>query len=96
MADVVFDLEKSVTAEEVNAMLKAKSEGELKGIMGYTDEPLVSTDFRGEEHTCVIDGLSTIVVDGKMLRVVAWYDNEWGYARRVCDLIDLLIDKGSF
>ena len=96
LADVVFDLEKSVTAEEVNAMLKAKSEGELKGIMGYTDEPLVSTDFRGEEHTCVIDGLSTIVVDGKMLRVVAWYDNEWGYAGRVCDLIDLLIDKGSF
>ena len=96
LADVVFDLEKDVTAEEINAMLKEKSEGALKGIMGYTDEPLVSTDFRGEENTCVIDALSTIVVDGRMLRVVAWYDNEWGYARRVCDLIDMLIEKKSF
>lgn len=96
LADVVFDLEKSVTAAEVNAMLKEKAEGELKGIIGYTEEPLVSTDFRGEENTCVIDALSTIVVDGKMLRVVAWYDNEWGYSRRVCDLINLMVDKGSF
>lgn len=96
LSDVVFNLKKEVTVDQVNDMLREKAATEMKGFMGYTDEPLVSVDFKGEENTCVIDGPSTMVIDGKMLRVVAWYDNEWGYSGRVCDLINIMIDKGSF
>lgn len=95
LSDVVFELEKAVTVEEVNSMLKEKAEGELKGFMGYSEEPLVSVDYKGEQNTCVIDALSTLVIDQTMLRVVAWYDNEWGYAGRISDLIQLMIKRGG-
>jgi len=86
VVDLNVELEKNVTAEEVNAALKAASENELKGILGYCDEPLVSTDFNGEEQSSVVDALSTMVIEGNMLKVVSWYDNEWGYTCRIFDL----------
>ncbi|MGI6206019.1 MAG: type I glyceraldehyde-3-phosphate dehydrogenase [Anaerovoracaceae bacterium] len=93
LTDVVFDISKKVTVEEVNGMLKEQAEGPMKGFMGYSDEPLVSVDYKGEENTCVIDALSTLVIDETMLRVVAWYDNEWGYSGRICDLVNLIAEK---
>ena len=80
------ELEEKVTAEEVNALLKAASEGEMKGILGYSDKPLVSIDYNGDSRSSIVDGLSTMVMDDTMLKVMAWYDNEWGYSCRVIDL----------
>jgi glyceraldehyde 3-phosphate dehydrogenase len=94
VVDIVFDLKKETTKEEVNAVLKKASEGELKGIMAYTEEPLVSIDFKEDAHSSTIDALSTMVIDGKMLKVLSWYDNEWGYSNRVVDLIGYVIKKG--
>ena len=86
LVDVVFELEEKVTAEEVNALFKAASEGEMKGILGYSDKPLVSIDYNGDDRSSIVDGLSTMVMDDTMLKVMAWYDNEWGYSCRVVDL----------
>jgi len=83
-----------VTVEEVNAALKEASEGKLKGILGYSDEPLVSTDYIGDKHSGTVDALSTDVIDGNVLKVIAWYDNEWGYSERVVDLAEYMIEKG--
>ena len=94
ITDLTVELEKSATAEEINAVLKAAAEGELKGIMAYTEEPLVSRDFNGNPHSSIIDGLSTMVVEGSMAKVVSWYDNEWGYSNRVVDLINYIAGKG--
>ncbi|MDH5753061.1 MAG: type I glyceraldehyde-3-phosphate dehydrogenase, partial [Deltaproteobacteria bacterium] len=80
VVDVTFELEKSTTAEEVNAALKAAAEGPMKGVLGYTDEPLVSMDFKGDPRSSIVDGLSTAVMDGNMVKVVSWYDNEWGFS----------------
>jgi len=91
--DVTFEMKRDVTKEEVNALLKAAAEGELKGILGYTDLPLVSRDFLNDPRSSIIDGDSTYVV-GNMVKVVSWYDNEWGYSNRVVDLVDLMISKG--
>lgn len=85
--DLVVELEKSVTAEEVNAVLKAEAEGSLKGIMEYCEEPLVSIDFKQNPHSTIIDALSTMVIGDNMVKILAWYDNEWGYSNRVVDLI---------
>ena len=79
-------LDKDVTAEEVNAAFKAASEGELKGVLGYSDEPLVSIDHTGNPNSSVVDSLSTAVMEGRMVKVLSWYDNEWGYSNRVVDL----------
>ncbi|WP_353092741.1 type I glyceraldehyde-3-phosphate dehydrogenase [Tissierella praeacuta] len=92
MVDVVFEVEKQATAEEINNVLKAASEGELKGILGYSDEPLVSSDYIGDSHSSIVDGLSTMVIDN-MVKVVSWYDNEWGYSERVVDLAKLVANK---
>ena len=86
LVDVVFELEEKVTAEEINALLKAAAEGEMKGILGYSDKPLVSIDYNGDSRSSIVDGLSTMVMDDTMLKVMAWYDNEWGYSCRVIDL----------
>src|SRR5690606_11032932 len=80
VVDLVAELDREVTAEEVNEALRLAAEGELKGILGYTDEPLVSKDFNGDPRSSIVDGLSTMVMDGNMVKVVAWYDNEWGYS----------------
>ncbi|NLW41375.1 MAG: type I glyceraldehyde-3-phosphate dehydrogenase [Tissierellia bacterium] len=92
LVDVVFEVERETTAEEVNAAFKKAAEGELKGILAYSEEPLVSRDYQGDPHSATIDALSTMVIDN-MVKVVAWYDNEWGYAKRVVDLVKLVANK---
>lgn len=94
LVDLVAELEQEVTAEDVNAALKAAAEGELKGILQYSDEPLVSRDYNGDAHSSSIDGLSTMVMEGKMVKVISWYDNETGYSTRVVDLVDYIASKG--
>ena len=94
VVDLVAELEKDVTAEEVNAALKAAAEGELKGILEYSELPLVSRDYNGNTHSSSIDALSTMVMEGNMVKVLSWYDNETGYSNRVVDLIEYIASKG--
>lgn len=94
VVDFVADLRRPTTKDEVNDAFKQAAAGSLKGILDYTDEPLVSTDFRGDPHSSIIDGLSTMVVGGNMVKVVAWYDNEWGYSCRIADLTHFIAEKG--
>lgn len=86
LTDMVFELEREVTVEEVNQALKAAAEGELTGILGYEERPLVSIDYRTDPRSSIIDALSTMVVNGTQLKLYAWYDNEWGYANRTAEL----------
>jgi glyceraldehyde 3-phosphate dehydrogenase len=94
LVDLVAELEKEVTAEEVNAAFKAAAEGELKGILAYSEEPLVSSDYNGSPSSSTIDALSTMVMEGNMIKVISWYDNESGYSNRVIDLVDYIAQKG--
>ena len=94
VVDFVATVRKETTKEAVNDAYKQAAAGSLKGILGYTDEPLVSTDFRGDDRSSIVDGLSTMVVGGNMVKVVAWYDNEWGYSSRIADLVHFLAEKG--
>ncbi|MDP8298724.1 MAG: type I glyceraldehyde-3-phosphate dehydrogenase [Candidatus Tantalella remota] len=87
VVDFVAELGKEVTAEEINAAMKKAAEGELKGIMEYSEEPLVSVDIIGNPYSCVFDALSTMTIDKSMVKIVGWYDNEWGYSNRVVDLV---------
>jgi glyceraldehyde 3-phosphate dehydrogenase len=93
VVDLVADLKTKVTADEVNAVLKAASETTLKGILAYSEEPLVSSDFNGNDHSSIIDALSTMVIGDKQVKVLAWYDNEWGYSCRVVDLIEYVGER---
>jgi len=92
ITDFTCLVEKSTSVEEVNAALKKASEKELKGILQYSEEPLVSSDIIGNPHSSIVDSLSTQVVNGKMIRVMAWYDNEWGYSCRLIELIEMLAE----
>ncbi|OUM94273.1 MAG: type I glyceraldehyde-3-phosphate dehydrogenase [Thermobacillus sp. ZCTH02-B1] len=94
VTDLVAELEKNVTVEEVNAALKEAAEGPLKGILAYSEEPLVSSDYKGNPHSSIIDALSTMVIGGNLVKVVSWYDNEWGYSNRVVDLAAYIASKG--
>jgi glyceraldehyde 3-phosphate dehydrogenase len=94
VVDFVADLSKTVTAEEVNQAFKKAAEGPLKGILEYEEEPLVSIDFKGQPASSIVDALSTMVIDGDMVKVVSWYDNEWGYSVRTADLCAVLAAKG--
>lgn len=94
VVDLVCNLGKSTTKEEVNKKFKEASEGSLKGILGYTELPLVSSDFKGCSLSSVVDGQSTMIIGDKMLKVIAWYDNEWGYATRLADLVNYVAGKG--
>lgn len=94
VVDLVAELEKPATADEINAKLKEAAEGELKGVLGYTEEPLVSKDFCGNANSSIVDALSTMVIEGNMVKVVSWYDNEWGYSNRVLDLAAYIASKG--
>ncbi|MDD4503879.1 MAG: type I glyceraldehyde-3-phosphate dehydrogenase [Clostridiaceae bacterium] len=85
--DLVVDLEKNVTVDEVNAALRRAAENELKGILEYCEEALVSIDFKGNPHSSILDALSTMVIQDNMVKVISWYDNEWGYSNRVVDLV---------
>jgi glyceraldehyde 3-phosphate dehydrogenase len=85
--DLVFQTPNPLTPDEINAALKAAAEGPLKGILDYTEDPIVSTDIVHDPHSCIVDGLSTMVIgDGRMAKVIAWYDNEWGYSNRCVEL----------
>jgi glyceraldehyde 3-phosphate dehydrogenase len=86
LVDFVAVLKRTAAAEEINAAFKSAAEGPLKGILGVTDEPLVSADFMGDPHSGIVDLLSTKVIDGNLAKVIAWYDNEWGYSCRLVDL----------
>ncbi|MFN7002061.1 MAG: ArsJ-associated glyceraldehyde-3-phosphate dehydrogenase [Roseinatronobacter sp.] len=86
LTDCVFEVERATTAEEVNALFKAAAEGSLKGILGFEDRPLVSCDYTNDPRSAIIDGPSTMVINGTQLKVYAWYDNEWGYACRLADI----------
>jgi glyceraldehyde 3-phosphate dehydrogenase len=94
IVDFVANVRKETTKEEVNEAFKAAAAGKLNGILGYTDEPLVSSDFRGDTRSSIIDGLTTQVLGNTMVKVVAWYDNEWGYSCRVSDLAAFIASKG--
>ncbi|MCT4618492.1 MAG: type I glyceraldehyde-3-phosphate dehydrogenase [Marinisporobacter sp.] len=94
VVDLVVELEKPATAEEMNKAFKEAAEGELKGILGFSEEPLVSVDYKQDARSSIVDGLSTMVMDGNMAKIVSWYDNEWGYSNRVIDLVSYIINKG--
>lgn len=94
IVDLVVETGKPVTREQVNALLKARAEGELKGIMNYSEEPLVSTDYLGDPASLTIDALTTMVIDNNMVKVLAWYDNEWAYASRYADLAAFVAKQG--
>ncbi len=94
IVDFVAIVEKETTPEEVNAALKAAAEGSMKGILGYCEEPLVSMDFKGDDRSSIVDALSTKVMGGNMVKVLSWYDNEWGYSCRVADLAAYMASKG--
>ena len=94
VVDLVVDLKKSASVEDLNNALKKAAEGKMNGILAYCDEPLVSSDFRGNSASSIVDGLSTVVLEGKMAKVLSWYDNEWGYSCRVGDLATLMAEKG--
>ena len=86
VVDLVAEVERDTTAEEVNAAMRAAADGPMKGILGVSDEPLVSVDYTGDPRSSVVDALSTAVMNGRMVKVLSWYDNEWGYSARVVDL----------
>lgn len=94
VVDLVVDLKKSASVETINGALKKYAEGKMSGFLSYCDEPLVSSDFRGNSASSIVDGLSTVVLEGKMAKVLSWYDNEWGYSCRVGDLAQLMVEKG--
>ncbi|WP_426606434.1 type I glyceraldehyde-3-phosphate dehydrogenase [Bacillus licheniformis] len=94
LVDLVAELDKEVTAEEVNAALKEAAEGELQGVLGYSEEPLVSKDYNGNTNSSTIDALSTMVMEGSMVKVISWYDNESGYSHRVVDLAAYIAKQG--
>ncbi len=94
LVDVVIELEKSATRDEINAALRAAADGELKGILAVEDAPLVSSDFKGNPHSSIVDAEYTKVIGDNLVKILAWYDNEWGYSTRVRDLIKFLVEKG--
>ena len=94
VVDFVANVRKEATKESINDAYKEAAAGSLNGILGVTEEPLVSMDFRGDPRSSIIDGLSTMVTGGNMVKVIAWYDNEWGYACRIADLADFMAQKG--
>ena len=95
LVDLVAEVEKDTTAEEVNKTLKSAAEGELKNILQYSEEPLVSIDLNDNSHSSIVDGLSTSVIEKNMVKVLSWYDNEWAYSCRVRDLAMFIAEKGG-
>lgn len=94
IVDLTVTLERDVTVEEVNnAFRQAAASGPLQGILGYSDEPLVSSDYQGDPRSSIIDGLSTLVIGGNMVKILAWYDNEWGFSNRLVDLAQLMAQR---
>ena len=94
ICDFVIDLNKTATIEQINQAFKSAAEGPLSHILEYSEEELVSIDFKGNPHSCIFDALSTMVIDGNMVKVIGWYDNEWGYSCRLADLVVYIASKG--
>lgn len=95
IVDLTVTLKRDVTVEEVNAAFRQAAEaGPLKNILGYSDEPLVSSDYRGDPRSSIIDGLSTLVIGGNLVKILAWYDNEWGFSNRLVDLARMMAQRG--
>jgi glyceraldehyde 3-phosphate dehydrogenase (phosphorylating) len=94
VVDLVVDLKKAANVETINDTIRQAADDKMKGILAFCDEPLVSSDFRGNSASSIVDGLSTVVLEGKMAKVLSWYDNEWGYSCRVGDLAKLMAEKG--
>ena len=93
VVDLVVRLEKSATYEEIKAAVKAASEGPLKGVLGYTEDAVVSTDFTGNDNSSIFDAGAGIQLSPNFVKLIAWYDNEWGYSKRVCDLVAFAANK---
>ncbi|RXJ19236.1 glyceraldehyde-3-phosphate dehydrogenase [Bacillus albus] len=93
LVDLVVDVKRDVTVEAINETFKTVANGALKGIVEFSEEPLVSIDFNTNTHSAIIDGLSTMVMGDRKVKVLAWYDNEWGYSRRVVDLVTLVVEE---
>ncbi len=93
VVDLVAQVQKKTFAEQVNEVLEAASKGAMKGILEYSDEPLVSSDYKGHDASSIVDASLTMVMDGDMVKVIGWYDNEWGYSQRVVDLAELVAQK---
>ena len=93
LTDFVFESAREVTVEEINGLLKAAAEGPLQGILGYEERPLVSVDYLNDPRSSIIDAPSTMVVDGRMVKLYAWYDNEWGYVNRMMDIASMLAES---
>ena len=94
VVDFVADLKKKASIEEINEAFRKAADAELKGILEYCDQPLVSSDFKGNPASAIFDALSTMVIDDNLIKVLAWYDNEWGYSCRLADLVAYIVDKG--
>jgi glyceraldehyde 3-phosphate dehydrogenase len=94
VVDLVALIDKKATAEQINAAFKAAADGPLKGIMEYVTAPLVSIDFRGNPHSAMVDSMYTKVMDDDFIKIMAWYDNEWGYSNRCVDLLQYMASKG--
>jgi glyceraldehyde 3-phosphate dehydrogenase len=94
ITDCVFEVSRATTAEEINGWMKEAAEGELKGILGYEERPLVSIDYKTDPRSSIIDALSTMIINDTQVKLYAWYDNEWGYANRVADLTRYVIAQG--
>jgi len=94
LVDVVINVEKATSTEEVNQTLKDAADGPLKGILAVSEEPLVSIDFKGNSNSSIVDAENTKVIDGTCIKILSWYDNEWGYSCRVRDLVKFVAAKG--
>ena len=94
LVDLVCETEKETSKEEINSCLRDAANGELKGIMEFCEKPLVSRDFNGNPASSIVDGLCTMVIDKRMVKLLAWYDNEWAYSCRVVDLVEYIVEKG--
>jgi len=90
VTDLVATVKRNVSIEEINSALKAAANSELNGILEYCEDPIVSSDIIGNEHSCILDAMSTCVIDGNLVKVIGWYDNEWGYSNRMVDLAELI------
>ncbi len=95
ITDCVFELNRATTVEEVNSLMQEAAEGELKGILGYEERPLVSIDYKTDPRSCIVDALSTMVVNDTQLKMYLWYDNEWGYANRTVELVRMIAEQES-
>jgi len=94
VVDFTAEISKNATAEEVNAALKAAADGPMKGVLGFETAPLVSMDYKGDPRSSIVDAPSTMVIEGNLVKVIAWYDNEWGYSNRLVDLVEYIAAKG--